>query len=292
MVWHPHNAGYGANQKTCYLEALQRNADVVVMLHPDGQYEPELIGSMVDPILRGEADLVLGSRLAVPGMALANGMPRWKYMANRALTTVENRIMGTNLTEAHTGYRAYSRRMLLTVPFLRNAADFSFDSEMLMQASHFGMRIREVPANGRYFEEASSVGPEALHHLRHQDSVGRRPPAPAPLAHPPLEQVQVPGRQGRCELSPAYTGERVVTSEGGFNPTWQRHVAAYSLCERYLGQGRIADIGCGIGHSYRLLEPRETVGVDLDRAALEQQDRQTVVADMRSSRLRMPSSTA
>ena len=113
---------------------------------------------MCTPILRGEADLVLGSRLAEPGMALANGMPRWKYMANRALTTVENRIMGTNLTEAHTGYRAYSRRMLLTVPFLRNAADFSFDSEMLMQASHFGMRIARCRPTGRYFEEASSVG--------------------------------------------------------------------------------------------------------------------------------------
>ena len=158
VVWHPHNAGYGANQKTCYLEALQRDADVVVMLHPDGQYEPELIGAMVEPILAGHADLVLGSRLALPGMALANGMPRWKYVANRALTTVENRIMRTDLSEAHTGYRAYSRRLLLTVPFLRNSADFSFDSELLMQAAHFGMRIREVPARGRYFEEASSVG--------------------------------------------------------------------------------------------------------------------------------------
>ena len=158
VVWHPHNAGYGANQKTCYLEALQRGADAVVMLHPDGQYEPELIGSMVEPILSGRADLVLGSRLALPGMALANGMPRWKYVVNRALTTVENRIMGTRLTEAHTGYRAYSRRLLMTVPFLRNSADFSFDSEVLMQAAHFDMRIEEVPANGRYFEEASSVG--------------------------------------------------------------------------------------------------------------------------------------
>ena len=158
LVWHPHNAGYGANQKTCYLEALQRDADAVVMLHPDGQYEPELIGAMVEPILSGQADLVLGSRLALPGMALANGMPRWKYLVNRALTAIENRIMGTSLSEAHTGYRAYSRRLLMTVPFLRNAADFSFDSEMLMQAAHFGMRIHEVPARGRYFEEASSVG--------------------------------------------------------------------------------------------------------------------------------------
>ena len=158
VVWHPHNAGYGANQKTCYLEALQRDADAVVMLHPDGQYEPELIGSLVEPILLGRADLVLGSRLALPGMARENGMPLWKYVVNRALTGIENRIMGTKLTEAHTGYRAYSRRLLLTVPFLRNSADFAFDSELLMQASYFGMRIEEVPARGRYFEDASSVG--------------------------------------------------------------------------------------------------------------------------------------
>jgi glycosyltransferase involved in cell wall biosynthesis len=158
VVWHPHNAGYGANQKTCYLEALQRDADAIVMLHPDGQYEPQLIGSLVEPILAGRADLVLGSRLALPGMARANGMPLWKYLVNRALTAVENRVMGTQLSEAHTGYRAYSRRLLLTVPFLRNSADFAFDSELLMQASHFGMRIQEVPARGRYFEDASSVG--------------------------------------------------------------------------------------------------------------------------------------
>jgi glycosyltransferase involved in cell wall biosynthesis len=158
LIWHPHNAGYGANQKTCYLEALQREADVVVMLHPDGQYEPELIPAMCAPIIAGEADLVLGSRLAEPGMAIAHGMPRWKYVVNRALTAVENRIMGTQLSEAHTGYRAYSRRFLLTVPFLRNANDFSFDSEMLMEAAAFGMRIVEVPARGRYVEDASSVG--------------------------------------------------------------------------------------------------------------------------------------
>ena len=113
---------------------------------------------MVEPILTGEADLVLGSRLAVPGMALENGMPRWKYLVNRGLTAVENRVMHTQLSEAHTGYRAYSRHLLMTVPFLRNSADFSFDSELLMQAAHFGMRIKEVPARGRYFEEASSVG--------------------------------------------------------------------------------------------------------------------------------------
>ena len=98
VIWHPHNAGYGANRKTCYMEALQRGADVVVMLHPDGQYEPALIPRMVEPILAGRADLALGSRLAEPGMALRHGMPRWKYVANRALTIVENRVLGTQLT--------------------------------------------------------------------------------------------------------------------------------------------------------------------------------------------------
>ena len=142
VIWHPHQVGYGGNQKTCYLEALQRNADVVVMLHPDGQYEPGLIPSMVQPIIDGEADLVLGSRLLVPGWALDAGMPKWKFLANRFLTTIENRIMGTNLSEAHTGYRAYSREMLLEIPFLRNSLDFVFDSEVLMHASYMGFRLK------------------------------------------------------------------------------------------------------------------------------------------------------
>jgi glycosyltransferase involved in cell wall biosynthesis len=157
VIWHPHNVGYGGNQKTCYLEALQREADAVVMLHPDGQYEPGLVPKLVQPILDGEADLVLGSRLAVPGMARAGGMPRYKYVANRVLTAIENRVLGTDLSEMHTGYRAYSRDFLLTVPFLRNAPGFSFDSEMLMQAVHFGFRVREVPARSRYFADASST---------------------------------------------------------------------------------------------------------------------------------------
>ncbi len=158
VVWHPHNVGYGGNQKTCYLEALQHEADIVVMLHPDGQYEPELIPRMIEPILRGKADLVLGSRMLVEGAAKEAGMPLYKRIANRFLTTIENRVLGTRLTDLHTGYRAYSRDLLLTVPFLRNSLDFSFDSELLMQASHFGFRIREVPARTRYFADASSVG--------------------------------------------------------------------------------------------------------------------------------------
>jgi glycosyltransferase involved in cell wall biosynthesis len=161
VIWHPHNVGYGGNQKTCYLEALQRDAEVVVMLHPDGQYEPSLIPRLVEPIFADRADLVLGSRMAEPGMARADGMPLYKRVANRGLTRIENAIMKTDLTDLHTGYRAYSRRLLLEVPFLRNALDFSFDSEMLMQAAHFGFRITEVPARSLYFDDASSVGPRA-----------------------------------------------------------------------------------------------------------------------------------
>lgn len=157
VIWHPHNVGYGGNQKTCYLEALQRDADIVVMLHPDGQYEPTLIPKLLSPILAGEADMVLGSRLLEPGAARAGGMPVHKIVANRGLTRIENRILGTELSELHTGYRAYSRELLLTVPFLRNALDFSFDSEMLVQAAHFGFRIAEVPARSRYFDDASSI---------------------------------------------------------------------------------------------------------------------------------------
>jgi glycosyltransferase involved in cell wall biosynthesis len=157
LIWHPHNVGYGGNQKTCYLEALQRGADVVVMLHPDGQYEPSLIPRMVEPITAGEADMVLGSRLAIPGAWKSSGMPRYKFIANRGLTIAENKILGTDFSELHTGYRAFSRRLLLTVPFLRNSIDFVFDSEMIMQSVHFGFRIVEVPARTRYHSDASSA---------------------------------------------------------------------------------------------------------------------------------------
>jgi glycosyltransferase involved in cell wall biosynthesis len=169
VIWHPHNVGYGGNQKTCYLWALQHDAEVVVMLHPDGQYEPSTIPRLVEPILRGEADLVLGSRLADgPRAALKGGMPAWKLIANRSLTVVENAILGTELTEMHSGFRAYSRDLLINVPFLRNALDFSFDSEMLMQASHFGYRLAEVPTRTIYFDDASSVGlrPSVIYGLK------------------------------------------------------------------------------------------------------------------------------
>jgi glycosyltransferase involved in cell wall biosynthesis len=157
-IRHPHNVGYGGNQKTCYMEALRDGASIVVMLHPDGQYDPAIIPEMIRPIREGRADMVLGSRMLVKGGAKRGGMPLWKRIANRFLTTLENLAMGRRFTECHTGYRAYSRRFLETVPFLRNSNGFVFDTEVIFQAVHFGLPVVEVPVASRYFEDASSVG--------------------------------------------------------------------------------------------------------------------------------------
>jgi glycosyltransferase involved in cell wall biosynthesis len=157
VIRHPHNVGYGGNQKTCYMEALRDGADVVVMLHPDGQYEPELIVDLVRPILEGGADMVLGSRMLPPEGPRAAGMPVWKIAGNRALTFLENLVMGTHFSECHTGYRAYSAGFLRTVPFLRNSNDFVFDAEVIAQAVAFRQTIAEIPARTRYFPDASSV---------------------------------------------------------------------------------------------------------------------------------------
>jgi glycosyltransferase involved in cell wall biosynthesis len=157
-IRHPHNVGYGGNQKTCYMEALRDGADIVVMLHPDGQYDPAIIPEMLRPIQEGRADMVLGSRMVLPGAAARGGMPLWKRIANRFLTTVENLAMGRRFSECHTGYRAYSRKFLETVPFLRNSNDFVFDTEVIFQAVQFDLPVAEVPISTRYFSEASSVG--------------------------------------------------------------------------------------------------------------------------------------
>lgn len=157
LIVHPHNAGYGANQKTCYMEALREGAEIVIMLHPDGQYDPDIIPQMIAVIREGKGDFVLGSRFLPPSSAKAGGMPRYKYLANRFLTAVENMVMGTKLSECHTGYRAYSRELLETVPFLRNSNNFVFDTEMIFQTNHFGFRFAEVPVSTRYFNEASSI---------------------------------------------------------------------------------------------------------------------------------------
>jgi GT2 family glycosyltransferase len=156
VIRHKRNLGYGGNQKTCYRQALAMGADVVVMLHPDGQYDPAIIPSLCGVIERGEADIVLGSRWLGLDPAKA-GMPWWKRLGNRFLTASENRILGLRLSEYHTGYRAYSRRFLEAIPFLENSNDFVFDTQVLVQAATFGFKIGEVPAIGRYHEDASSV---------------------------------------------------------------------------------------------------------------------------------------
>ncbi len=155
-ILHPKNRGYGGNQKTCYAEALRRGADIVVMLHPDYQYTPKLIGAMAWLVASGEFDVVLGSRILGTG-ALKGGMPRYKYVANRFLTAVENVLLGCKLSEFHTGFRAFSRRVLETLPLEENSDDFVFDNQMLAQAVFFGFKIGEITCPTRYFAEASSI---------------------------------------------------------------------------------------------------------------------------------------
>jgi len=153
---HTRNFGYGGNQKTCYTEALKAGADIVVMLHPDYQYDPSLLPNVIAPIKKGDADVVLGSRL-LGGDVVKQGMPWWKYLGNRFLTAIQNHVLHQTLAEYHTGYRAFSRRVLEEVPFLLNSDNFVFDQEMLVQAVHLGFRIKEVPVPTRYFAEASSA---------------------------------------------------------------------------------------------------------------------------------------
>src|SRR5437870_4048686 len=156
VVIHIQNRGYGGNQKTCYLEALKLGADIVVMLHPDHQYDSRLIPQLVQPIIDDKADMVIGSRI-LNGMALQGGMPWWKFVSNRVLTVTENLVYRTHLSDGHSGFRAFSRRLLTKVPFLLNSDDFVFDSQMIAQAVRFDFRIAEIPVQARYFPEASSV---------------------------------------------------------------------------------------------------------------------------------------
>ena len=158
VIVHRQNLGYGGNQKTCYDAALAVGAQVVVMLHPDYQYDATRIPALIAPILGGKADLMLGSRFL--GDPLAGGMPRWKYVSNRFLTRLENVAFGLRLSEYHTGLRAYSRHLLETIPYRLNSDDFVFDQELIAQvvAAGLGSRIGEIAVPTRYFEEASSVG--------------------------------------------------------------------------------------------------------------------------------------
>ncbi|TLM65276.1 MAG: glycosyltransferase family 2 protein [Deltaproteobacteria bacterium] len=155
-IVHPCNLGYGGNQKTCYREALARGADIVIMLHPDYQYTPKLLVAMGSLIAAGQYDVVLGSRILSEG-ALKGGMPFYKYVSNRFLTLVQNLLLRKKLSEYHTGYRAFSREVLESLPLERNSDDFIFDNQMLAQAIWCGYRIGEISCPTKYFPEASSI---------------------------------------------------------------------------------------------------------------------------------------
>ena len=154
---HRGNYGYGANQKTCYIEALKSEATIIVMVHPDYQYDPSLVPEITAPIINLEADIVLGSRM-LSKSAFRDGMPWWKFIANKSLTWLENKVFGLSLSEYHTGYRAYSRHALESVNFYSNSDGFVFDQEIIAQFVSQNLNISEIPVPVRYFPEASSVG--------------------------------------------------------------------------------------------------------------------------------------
>jgi glycosyltransferase involved in cell wall biosynthesis len=157
VIQHPENRGYGGNQKTCYHYALDHGADVVVMIHPDYQYDARIIPHAVALIELGICDVVLGSRIRSRQEALRCGMPWWKYISNRFLTALENLALGQNLGDFHSGFRVYRRGVLETIPFEDNSDDFVFDTQFLVQAVHFGFRLGDIPVPVRYFREASSI---------------------------------------------------------------------------------------------------------------------------------------
>jgi len=158
VIRHAQNRGYGANQKTCYRAALAHGGSIVVMIHPDYQYDARLLPFLVGFVDQNICDVMLGCRIRTRAEALEGGMPVWKYLANRMLTAVENMVLGQNLGDFHSGLRVYARRVLETVPFEANSNDFVFDSQFLAQAAYFGFRIGDAPVPVRYFPEASSIG--------------------------------------------------------------------------------------------------------------------------------------
>lgn len=155
---HPKNRGYGGNQKTCYRLAMERGADVAVMVHPDHQYDPKFIPEMIRAMVDGGYPAVFGSRMKVRKNALAGGMPKWKYVCNIALTKIGNVALGTDLTEFHSGFRAYSKEVFDTIDIGRNSDNFVFDTQIIIQLVDKGMRMKEIPISTRYFDEASKIG--------------------------------------------------------------------------------------------------------------------------------------
>ena len=204
VIEHGTNRGYGANQKTCYTAALETTAEVILMIHPDYQYDSRVIPYLVGFIELGICDVVLGSRIRTRREALDGGMPIWKYAANRGLTFIENMALGQNLADFHSGLRAYRRQVLETVPFLVNSDDFVFDTQFLVQSVYFGYRLGDVPVPVRYAADASSIdfgrsvryGVSTLATLRQYWA--RR----LKLAHWPLFEPRVPLREPPGDLAP------------------------------------------------------------------------------------------
>jgi glycosyltransferase involved in cell wall biosynthesis len=206
VIRHKQNLGYGGNQKTCYRQALAMGADVVVMLHPDGQYDPAIIPNLGKVIEDGEADIVLGSRWLGLDPAKA-GMPWWKMLGNRFLTAVENRVLGLHLSEYHTGYRAYSRRFLEAIPFLENSNDFVFDTQVLDPGRHVWLQDRRVPTIGKYHEDASSVN------SRPRPSTGSDAGRADSVRHAPRRiQVQLAHTNLKCRQGDACGETRWLTT--------------------------------------------------------------------------------
>ncbi len=154
---HKQNTGYGGNQKTCYDQALKRNPDIIVMVHPDYQYDPKLLGILCEPIVNGRADIMLGSRIQSRKQALKGGMPKYKYYSNRLLSILENVALGINLSEFHSGYRAFSAKALREIPYHKLSNDFVFDQQILVSAVSYGFTISDTPVPCKYFPEASSI---------------------------------------------------------------------------------------------------------------------------------------
>lgn len=198
VVVHPENRGYGGNQKTCYTEALRHGADIVVLLHPDYQYDPKAVPLLLAPILAGDADMTFGSRFAGLGDPVGGGMPMYRYLGNRITTTLENLMLGARFTDMHSGLRAYTRQCLLNIPFLRYSDDFSFDGQFLVDAVTSGQRVVEVPIPTRYTKESSSISvvrslkyiASSLAYCAKRTSErgrrGKRSPVSSPLRSQPL----------------------------------------------------------------------------------------------------------
>lgn len=198
VIRHEVNKGYGGNQKTCYRAALDRGADIVVMIHPDYQYDSRLTPLLTAFLRAGYHDVMLGSRIRTRDEALAGGMPPYKYLANRLLTFTQNILTGMNLSEWHTGFRAYTRRVLETVPWEDNSDDFVFDSQMLVQCVAFRFRIGEIPVPVRYHDTASSINLKrsVVYGLRTLQTVGRYLAFRLRFTNPPMFKRRGAGGRG------------------------------------------------------------------------------------------------